>query len=113
MKCSYLALKRFNKILLDNSLNPLRKFSAARDFLRDGNHFIKRINKIKRNPSSIRVQTCDDNDVWMDIEHGGSFLTNLSKIFGDLTEAFPALERHSQMDVVVACKCIASLRRLT
>lgn len=87
--------------LLDNSLNPLRKLTQARNFLKDKKH-IDLIKKIKQQNDlgHIRVQTLGNRNVWENIENGGAFLSDLSKVFDDLKDSFPPLERHSQLDVV-------------
>ena len=108
--------------LLDNSLNPLRVLTEARNFLSNDTNgkIIKHLRKVKdqdhikievfKKETGKKLKKKPKKDIgeeqqeatWQGIKNGGAFLSQMSRIFGDLQQTFPPLERHSQLDVV--CK---------
>ena len=78
--------------LLDDSMNPIKELTAAREFL-DSQENLKFMQQVRSGRVEMVVGGRGNKYV-------GSFLTGLSKVYDDIRNCFPAPEKDSRMDLV-------------
>ena len=91
--------------LLDESLNPIKELTAARSFLNNKDHTAF-LNKIQTEAyTDIKIQcirskkrTAGGDFIQETVD--GEILKQMSKVFSDINNAFPLLERDSKLDLV-------------
>jgi predicted transposase/invertase (TIGR01784 family) len=90
--------------LLDDSLNPIKELTAARNLLNERKNIalLKKIHTT--NYKDIKLQCVSTkrgaDGLFVTETLDGSFLVQLGKVFGDIRDAFPPQNRDSKLDLV-------------